>query len=129
MLLDTHVAVWAILDDPSLSLRARRLIEDPANEIHVSLVTLWEIAVKNAAVPKKSSSFQMSAMAAQDEFRVSGYILLEITAAHIHALEFLPPIHKDPFDRLLLAQAYETPLRLVTQDRTLQRYGDFVLGV
>ncbi len=71
----------------------------------------------------------MSAREAQEEFRVSGYILIEITAAPIHAVETLPPIHKNPFDRLLLAQAYETPLRLVTQDRTLERNGDFVMSV
>lgn len=129
LLLDTHIAIWAINDSTNLSPKARALIADTGNEIYVSVASLWEIAIKYALGPNRRQGMPIGSCRAQELFQSSGYTLLEIGPAHVRALEHLPAIHGDPFDRLLLAQAYETPLRLVTQDRTLQRYGDFVASV
>jgi len=129
LLLDTHLALWAITDSPRLSRSARSLIGDANNEIYVSLASLWEISIKHALGPKRRHPIEVSSRIALARFESSGYQILPITPAHVHALENLPAIHGDPFDRLLLAQAFETPLRFVTQDSILQRYGDYVISV
>jgi PIN domain nuclease of toxin-antitoxin system len=121
LLLDTQIAIWAINDSKNLSQAARNLIADMGNEIIVSVASLWEIAIKYALGPNRRQGIPIGARRAHDRFQSSGYNLLQITPAHVHALENLPTIHGDPFDRLLLAQAYETPLRFVTHDRTLRR--------
>jgi PIN domain nuclease of toxin-antitoxin system len=129
LLLDTHLALWAITDSPRLSAPARALISDLTNELYVSIASLWEIAIKHALGPKRRHPIEVDSLTAQQRFQSSGYAILPITVSHIHALAALPLIHGDPFDRLLVAQGYETPLRLVTQNATLQRYGDFVISV
>jgi PIN domain nuclease of toxin-antitoxin system len=129
LLLDTHIALWAITSDRRLSATARKLIADPAHDIFFSVVSLWEISIKHAQGRGKPGGMPINARTAQDLFQQSGYLLLDILAAHIHALANLPPIHNDPFDRLLLAQAYETPLRFLTHDQILPLYGDYVLSV
>lgn len=129
LLLDTHIAIWAIIDVPALPAKARKMITDPAHEVFVSLVTLWEIAIKHPAARRRGASFPMATEPAETAFRNSGYTMLDITAAHIHAVASLPLFHNDPFDRLLIAQAKETPLRLLTDDGIIPRYGDYVLSV
>jgi PIN domain nuclease of toxin-antitoxin system len=129
LLLDTHVALWAVTDDPRLSAEARTLIADVNNEVFVSVATLWEISIKFSLSGTRSGGMPIGSEAAQKHFTESGYTLLAITAAHVHALNKLPPIHGDPFDRILLAQAYEMPLRFLTHDQILSKYGDYVLRV
>jgi PIN domain nuclease of toxin-antitoxin system len=129
LLIDTHIAIWAIVAAPALSSVARDMISDPNNEIFVSIVSLWEIALKNAAARRRGASFPVASEAAERAFHASGYSLLGLTAAHIHAVANLDPIHHDPFDRLLIAQARETRLRLLTHDHVIPRYGDYVLSV
>jgi PIN domain nuclease of toxin-antitoxin system len=123
LLLDTHVAIWAILDDPRLEPMVRRRIADLDNEIFVSVVTLWEIAVKFARPRGRSDDMPMAADEALNFFVGAGYRVLDITAPHALAVRALPPIHGDPFDRMLIAQARSEPLRLMTSDGTVAAYG------
>ncbi len=126
LLLDTHVALWALTDDPRLSQRARVLIEDPANDILVSAASVWEIAIKHAL---GRGDMPISGEQALDWFRQAGYRLLPIAPEHAAAVEHLPDHHRDPFDRLLVSQARGEPLRLLTHDPLVLRYGDVAIAV
>jgi PIN domain nuclease of toxin-antitoxin system len=126
LLLDTHVALWALTDDPRLSQRARALIEDPANDVLVSAASVWEIAIKHAL---GRGDMPISGDQALDWFRRAGYQLLPIAPEHAAAVEHLPDHHRDPFDRLLVSQAIAEPLRLLTHDPLVIRYGDVVIAV
>jgi len=126
LLLDTHVALWALTDDPRLSQRARALIEDPANDVLVSAASVWEIAIKHAL---GRGDMPISGDQALDWFRQAGYQLLPIAPEHAAAVEHLPDHHRDPFDRLLVSQAIAEPLRLLTHDPLVLRYGDVAIAV
>jgi len=126
LLLDTHIAIWAVLDDERLPPPARRLVSDLDNSIFVSVVTLWEIAIKFARRRGRPNDTPMSAAQALRFFVDAGYEVLEVTAAHALAVDHLPMIHGDPFDRMLVAQARSEPLRLLTSDVTVATYGDFI---
>jgi PIN domain nuclease of toxin-antitoxin system len=126
LLLDTHVALWAITDDPRLSSAAGDLIADPANTIVVSAASIWEIAIKRAIA---RGDMPVSASEAIEWFANSGYLLLDISPLHAAAVESLPAIHNDPFDRLLVAQALVEPLRLLTRDRLVAAYSDTTIMV
>lgn len=126
LLLDTHIALWAITDSPRLSQEARSLIESPDNEIWISAVSIWEIAIKHSL---KRESMPVSGSEALHWFRVSGYRELAITAHHATGIGYLPPLHTDPFDRLLVAQALEEPFRLLTHDSVLKNYSDSIIVV
>ena len=119
LLLDTHVALWAVTDHPKLSNKARELIEDLDNEVIVSAASVWEIAIKHAL---GRGDMPVSAEAAVRAFVESGYTLLDVTAQHAAHVDRLPPLHQDPFDRILAAQALVEPLKLLTRDATLVRY-------
>ena len=120
LLLDTHVALWAITDDPRLSPEARALILDPRASVWVSVASLWEIAIKHSL---GRGDMPVSAESAQGYFLQSGYRILAVEAEHVLGLQHLPALHHDPFDRLLLAQARTEPMHLVTQDAQVARYG------
>lgn len=126
LLLDTHVALWAIADDSRLSAAARLLIETSTNEVLVSAVSVWEIAIKHAL---GRGDMPISAAQALAFFQQAGFSLLAVSAAHAAAVEALPAIHADPFDRLLVAQAFHEPLRLLTHDVTVARYGGSIIPV
>lgn len=126
LLLDTHVALWALTDAPALPASARALIADPANEVWVSAVSVWEIAIKHGL---GRGDMPLSGTEALGYFTEAGYRMLPITAPHAAAVALLPPHHQDPFDRLLVAQARAEPLRLLTHDATVARYGEPVLRV
>lgn len=126
LLLDTHVALWAIADSPRLPAEARRLIADPANEIYASVATVWEIAIKHGL---RRADMPISGGEAFDWFRQAGYRLLSILPEHAAAVDGLPALHADPFDRILVAQARTEPMRLVTHDAALGAYGEAVLVV
>lgn len=131
LLLDTHIALWAISDDTRLPARARDLLLEPANEAHVSVASIWEIAIKHrlAMARGRPADMPIAGGEALGWFRRSGYRLLAVEAVHAAALDALPDLHRDPLDRLLVAQALTEPLRLITSDRTLGGYGDMVLVV
>lgn len=129
LLLDTHVALWAITDDARLTARARDLITADDAEVFISAVVLWEIAIKHGLGRRGPNAMPVSAAQAQIWFEASNFRALPITAAHTLAVEGLPPHHADPFDRLLVAQALTEPMHLVTHDAALAAYGDLVVTV
>lgn len=120
LLLDTHIALWAVADNPRLPSAAKSLIADPQNEVAVSVASLWEIAIKHGA--KGPSRMPVSAVEAHENFLLAGYALLPVAAAHALALEELPWLHKDPFDRILIAQAAIEGMTLLTSDAQVARY-------
>ncbi|TVR94102.1 MAG: type II toxin-antitoxin system VapC family toxin [Spirochaetaceae bacterium] len=126
VLLDTHIALWAVTDAPHLPSSARELIVDPSNEIWVSAASVWEIAIKHALDRK---TMPISGKEAVHWFSVSGYRELSIASRHTAAVEELPNIHTDPFDRLLVAQAHTEPLRLLTHDKVVAQYSELVILV
>lgn len=126
LLLDTQVALWAITDDPRLSDAARELILAPEATAWVSVASLWEIAIKHSL---GRGNMPVSGGEARGYFRDAGYRLLDIRAEHAVAVEQLPSLHADPFDRLLLAQAMVEPMRLLTHDRQMVAYGGTVVQV
>lgn len=129
LLLDTHIALWAIVDDPRLPQHATELISDARNPVFVSAASVWEISIKHTLARGLPTDMPVSGPDALRYFRASGYELLPITADHAAAVQALPPLHRDPFDRMLVAQALAEPLRLLTQDAALKAYSDTVLLV
>ncbi|TSE19449.1 PIN domain protein [Tepidimonas alkaliphilus] len=123
LLLDTHVALWALTDSPRLSARARELIESPRATIWISAATLWEITIKHALA---RGDMPVSGVEALRYFEAAGYRFLPVSPEHAVAVADLPPLHADPFDRLLVAQARVEPMRLLTHDATLAHYGGTV---
>ncbi|TDM05660.1 MAG: PIN domain nuclease [Ideonella sp. MAG2] len=126
LLLDTHIALWAIVDSPKLPAKARALIADSRNEVWVSAVTIWEIAIKHGL---GRGDMPISGGQALAYFRQAGFRVLAIEPEHAVATEGLSPHHQDPFDRLLAAQALSVPLRLLTHDATLALYSDSIIRV
>ncbi|WP_157271467.1 type II toxin-antitoxin system VapC family toxin [Azohydromonas aeria] len=126
LLLDTHVALWAITDSPRLSSRARELIASPTTTVWVSVASVWEIAIKHSL---GRGDMPVSGRDAARYFRDSGYRLLAIEAEHAAAIEALPAHHQDPFDRLLVAQALTEPMRLMTHDPMVARYSDTIIEI
>jgi len=129
LLLDTHVALWTLTDDPRLTEQARALVLDPANEVCVSAVTLWEIAIKHGLGREGADAMPISAHEAQLLFSASGYSLIPITPEQAVAVETLPRIHADPFDRLLVAQGLTDALVLVTHDAVVASYNTRIIQV
>jgi PIN domain nuclease of toxin-antitoxin system len=120
LLLDTHVVLWWLADEPELSDEIKdRLDHEP--DVHVSAVTIWEIAIKQGL------GKIMAPPDLPERVRDSGFRELPVGFAHAIAAGRLPPIHKDPFDRMLVAQARCEGLTLVTRDPYCQQYGVAVL--
>ncbi|MCF7978952.1 MAG: type II toxin-antitoxin system VapC family toxin [Chromatiaceae bacterium] len=126
LLLDTHVALWAITDSPKLPPKARALIQSPTSVVWVSVASVWEIATKYAL---GRGDMPVSSQEAIDYFRASGYRFLAIEAEHAAAVEALPAHHQDPFDRLLVAQALVEPMRLMTRDPSVSCYSDTIIKI
>jgi len=124
LLLDTHVALWAVTDSPRLSSRARTLMLAPENSLFVSAASVWEVSIKHRVAPTRMPISGRDALAL---FQRSNYFLLSVTAEHAAAVDDLPPHHTDPFDRMLVGQALQEPLRLLTADKFLARYSDTVI--
>jgi len=120
ILLDTHELLWWLVDSPSLSAKARMLISDPENTVFVSAVSLWEVRLKESLgklrVPEDFDQ-RLAAQALEH---------LPLTAAQTHHVRSLPWHHRDPFDRMLVAQALAENLILLTADARVSAYGDFV---
>jgi PIN domain nuclease of toxin-antitoxin system len=117
--LDTHVLLWAAGEPARLSASARRLINDADNEPLFSVASLWEIAIKRGLGRK---DFQVDARLLRRGLLDNGYGELPIMSDHVVAVEDLPAIHKDPFDRLLVAQATVEGITLLTLDLVVARY-------
>ena len=123
LLLDTHVALWGVSDYERLGIETQRVLQDRENEVFVSVVTLWEIAIKYALPKGRPDDMPVSAHEALADFLDAGYQMLDVTPPHALAVASLPPLHRDPFDRMLVAQARVEPMRLLTVDRTVAAYG------
>lgn len=126
LLLDTHLVLWAAAMSTRLPDRARELLEDPANEVYCSVASLWEIAIKSAL---RRADFEVDLGALRAALPEMTIAELPITGRHVEQLAALPTLHKDPFDRLLVAQAAAEPLVLLTNDSVLAEYGSGVVLV
>jgi len=126
LLLDTHILIWALLDDPALTTQARALLQDPANTIHASTISYCEVAIKRSL---GGSGLECSVRDLASYVSHSDIGVLDLRPAHAITLETLPWIHRDPFDRMLIAQALTEPMRLVTHDKTVARYSDTIMTV
>lgn len=129
LLLDTHIAVWAIQDSPKLTSRVRDLLPHVDTKVFVSAVSIWEISIKHVLGRGPPDGIDFSGRDAIGYFAGSGMTLLSVTPDHAAAVGELPPIHNDPFDRLLVAQALHEPLKLVTHDKRVAAYSEHFLLV
>ena len=125
LLLDTHIAIWSIALSHRIKSPVRALLDDPANTIVVSAVSIWEIAIKFPL--GKATAPPFTADVAIRLFSNAGYELLDMTPAHAAGVATLPRLHGDPFDRLLLAQAMVEPMRLMTADPLLYPYSSSII--
>jgi PIN domain nuclease of toxin-antitoxin system len=119
LLLDTHLLLWAAGQPERLSAAALKLIEAPRNELLFSAASIWEVAIKRGL---GRSDFQADPRLLRRGLLDNGYSELPILSDHVVALDSLPPIHKDPFDRLLVAQATVEGIILLTADSTVAKY-------
>jgi PIN domain nuclease of toxin-antitoxin system len=119
LLLDTHLLLWAAGSPSQLSAIARKLIADPGNELVFSAASVWEVAIKRGL---GREDFQVDTRLLRRGLLDNGYGELPIGSEHAVAIEGLPSIHKDPFDRILVAQATIEGITLLTTDPTVARY-------
>jgi len=119
LLLDTQLLLWAAGQPERLSASARKQLNNPKNELLFSGASLWEIAIKNSLGRK---DFRIEPRLLRRGLLDNGYSELPITSQHAVSIDALPPLHKDPFDRLLLAQAITEGITLLTSDAELARY-------
>ena len=119
LLLDTHLLLWAAGRPEKLSATAREIIENPENELFFSAASLWEVAIKAGL---GSSDFRVNPRLLRRGLLDNGYGEVPVTSMHAVALESLPPIHKDPFDRILIAQAQAEGIVLLTSDDAVSQY-------
>jgi PIN domain nuclease of toxin-antitoxin system len=121
LLLDTHTLLWFLRDDPNLSPVAKKIIQDPANHKFVSVASCWEIAIK--AGLRRLGLTEPSGVLLSRELPRNGFDLLPIELRHATHVEMLPEHHRDPFDRMLVAQSLLDMIPLVSVDIQLDAYG------
>ena len=119
LLLDTHLLLWAAGAPDRLPAAARDLVEDPGNILIFSVASLWEIAIKRGL---GRNDFRVDPRLLRRGLIDNGYVELAITSEHVVAVDSLPPLHRDPFDRLLIAQATAEGVTLLTSDKALAAY-------
>jgi len=119
LLLDTQILLWAAGQPERLSAVARKQLNNPRNELLFSAASLWEIAIKSTLGRK---DFRVEPRLLRRGLLDNGYVELPVTSQHAVGIDALPPLHKDPFDRLLLAQALAEGITLLTGDTQLARY-------
>lgn len=124
ILLDTHLMLWWLTGDRRLPKQAEQLIADSDNEVYVSAASVWEIAIKSALGRIEGDVTEVEAA-----LEPSGLVQLPINGKHAVQVSKLPLHHQDPFDRMLVAQSLAEPMRLLTHDRILERYGEMVILV
>ena len=118
LLLDTHVVLWWLAENPKLSAGARQAVADPSSIVHVSAATVWELSIK-AALGK----LDLDGADLVEEIGENDFVELPMTARHSLAAANLPRHHDDPFDRMLIAQAQLEGLTIVTRDPAFGAYG------
>jgi PIN domain nuclease of toxin-antitoxin system len=125
-LLDTHFILWLPIGGAGITRAARTIVEDSSNEFLFSAASLWEVALKRV---RYGSNFAYNPRAIRTEMLQNGYEEVPIQGSHVVAVDALPPIHKDPFDRLLIAQAMIEGITLLTVDATIARYPGLICKV
>lgn len=115
-LLDTHVVLWWYLDSPQLKTKHRKLIADSGNEIYVSAAVIWEIEVKRRNGKLDCPPDMM------ERIRADGFLILPIMAEHLVPLRTIPPIHNDPFDRIMVCQSMVEKIPLISYDSNVNAY-------
>jgi PIN domain nuclease of toxin-antitoxin system len=123
LLLDTHIFVWLTANDKRLTAPARQILLN-ADQIFVSSASIWEIAIKSAI-----NKIRVNPQDAIQEMQINGFDELTVSSVHAAAVAKLPLLHRDPFDRLLVAQAIEEHLQFVTADSELAAYSGLVTVV
>ncbi|UVE43596.1 type II toxin-antitoxin system VapC family toxin [Pseudomonas chlororaphis] len=123
VLLDTHILLWALSDDPKLSAKARKLIESAA-EVYISAASFWEMAIK-VSLGKLDVDLEQI----REYCLASGFIELAITSEHAIAVKDLEHHHRDPFDRLIVATAISEPMKLLTADPLVAKYSSLAILV
>ena len=118
-LLDTHAVIWHFDDSPELSKKAKEIIDNPKNELYISSVSLWETAIK-INIGKLDLDFTLDELLA--EINDNDFDILQIENEYLQKLSVLPFIHKDPFDRLIIAIALAENLTIITTDENIQKY-------
>ncbi len=119
LLLDTHLLLWAAGQPSRLSPAARAYLDNPDNELLFSAASFWEIAIKQGL---GRDDFRLDARLLRRGLRDNGYGELPVTSAHTLMLDTLPPLHKDPFDRILVAQCIAEGITLLTADPLVAQY-------
>jgi PIN domain nuclease of toxin-antitoxin system len=123
-LLDTHLLLWAVTDDVQLSSKARQLMMDSHAELYFSVVSLWEIAIKG------EERIGVSAERLRETLLDAGYLELTIEARDVMGVAALPPVHRDPFDRLLVATVHgREGFTLLSHDQSVAQYPGPILAV
>ena len=120
LLLDTHIYLWWLIDSPALSQQAHQMIAG-ADQVFVSVVSIWEAGIK-----WRAGKLSVAPEVLVEGMNQNGLLVLPVNLAHVLQLTQLPDHHRDPFDRMLVAQAMAEPLFLLTSDRGLAPYGDLV---
>ena len=132
VLIDTHIAIWAVLNDPKLPKRAKDIILDKENVIFYSTASVWEVMIKHMLHPNK---LRMSGNLLEKGCEENGYIVLPILNKHVSVLETLKrqdnaPKHNDPIDRIMIAQAKAESLMFLTHDSLIPYYNElFIISV
>jgi PIN domain nuclease of toxin-antitoxin system len=124
LLLDTHIALWQLLLIPGFPDLPPTSSPIRATQSSSVAASVWEIAIKHALARGLASDMPVSGPDALGFFRAAGYELLAVTADHAAAVATLPPLHRDPFNRIIVAQALHEPLRLMTHDPMVKAYSD-----
>ncbi len=126
LLLDTHLLLWAVLDQSFLPVAAADLIQNPENTLYFSTVSVWEVAIKYSL---QKPFFSEHPRDFRRSLTQAGYIELALTSEQIFTIPDLPPIHRDPFDRILIAQAIVEDIQLLTSDALNTQYPGPILKV
>ncbi len=119
LLLDTHLLIWAMGEPARLGPALRDVLEDPQNTLCFSVASLWELVIKKGL---GREGFEVQPSLLRRTLLDGGFVELPIETVHVLAVAQLPPLHRDPFDRLLLAQAEQEGLLLITADALVARY-------
>ena len=125
-LLDTHLLLWLALEPEKLSARARIILESPANRIFFSLASIWEVAIKFGLGRK---DFTLHPITLRDGLVEAGFLEMLVTSKHAAGILALPRLHRDPFDRMLIAQAIAENMQLLTSDALILQYPGPILEV
>lgn len=126
LLLDTHIILWAAGQPEKLSEPARAILAQPENSLFFSAASIWEIVIK---LGLGREDFKVDPYRLRKMLVVNGYTELAVTAEHALRIDSLPLLHKDPFDRLLIAQARAEGMTLITTDNAVAQYQESVLAV